>query len=50
LANGKVLRIEKSDGGLVINLPDTVHDKIASVIKLEVKRTVSNKNIVTNAK
>jgi alpha-L-fucosidase len=41
LANGKKLKSETTADGLVVNLPATAPDPIASVIKLEVKGTVA---------
>jgi alpha-L-fucosidase len=42
LANGSKLTTAKSGDGLVINVPATAPDKIASVIKVEVKGTVAD--------
>jgi alpha-L-fucosidase len=40
LANGKVLKTEKKDEGLVISVPEKAIDPIATVIKVEVKGVV----------
>ena len=43
LAGAKKLTVAKSGEGVVITVPDTAPDKIASVIKLVVKGTISDK-------
>ena len=48
LTNDKVLKTEKTNDGIIINVPAIAPDKIASVIKLEVKGAVANKNIAAN--
>lgn len=50
LSTGKDLTTEKSNDGIIIKVSATAPDKIASVIKLEVRGTVANKNIVANMK
>ena len=45
LANGNKLRSQSTADGLVINLPPAAPDKIASVIKVEMKGLLENVNI-----
>ena len=50
LANGKTLKAEKGDDGIIIHVPAIAPDAIASVIKLEVKGKVPNQNVAANTK
>jgi alpha-L-fucosidase len=47
LANGTVLKAKQDDGGLVIKVPDAAIDTIATVIKLELKGSVSEGKTVS---
>ncbi len=42
LINGETLAVDKGDGGVIINLPATAPDDVASVVKLEVKGKIKN--------
>jgi alpha-L-fucosidase len=46
LVNGNTLKVASDDDGVIIDLPVMAPDKIASVIKMEVKGTVANTNTV----
>lgn len=50
LANNKSLKTTKTADGIMITVPATAPDTIASVIKLEVKGTVADVNNSTNGK
>ena len=50
LANGKTLKAEKGDDGIIIHIPAKAPDTIASVIKLEVKGKIPNQNVAVNTK
>jgi alpha-L-fucosidase len=50
LLAGGDLKVKSEDGGLVMKVPDTAPDKIATVIKVEVKGKIDNVNIAGKKK
>ncbi|MEO8111143.1 MAG: alpha-L-fucosidase [Ginsengibacter sp.] len=50
LANGKAIKATSVDDGIIIHLPGDAPDKIASVIKMELKGTVADLNTVAKTK